>query len=422
MTQGAAAQLWRDGNYVCYRTSRAVSLLGSSISSLAYPLLVLSMSGSAVQAGAVGTCVALGRLSFQLYGGQLADRFDPRRLMVSMDVLRLVTVGSIPVAGALDRLTFWHILAMSLVSGAAGTISSSGDMVLLRALIPSKLFSLATSQAQVASGTMVLLGPVLGGALYSFDRMLPFIVDASSFAIAAVLLIAISARQQQTTANKPAAGRGGDRRVTAGMRWLWTQKDLMLALSFSSVFNLVGVTAGVAAIVIMKLHGVSSGVIGIVMACDGGAVIVGALIARWIVTWGLTGLLFTCGLIWVASLATTATAPSSPWIIGAAITLMSLIAPATGVLMSQLLRDRAPENLFGRVTAAQRLLASSLVMAGPLLAGVLTTAIGPTYLWLCLAGVCLIITALATAPHLLTRRATITMPPDQTTVMAGQER
>jgi MFS family permease len=188
------------------------------------------------------------------------------------------------------------------------------------------------------------------------------------------------------------------------------------------VFNLVGVATGVAAILIMKLHGVSSGVIGIVLACDGGAVIVGALIARWIIGWGLIRIMSICGLVWVVSLTATAAAPASPWIIGTAITLMSLVVPATGVLMSQLLRDRAPENLFGRVTAAQRMIASSLMMAGPLLAGVLTTALAPTYLWLCLAGVCLIVTALATGPQLLTRRAAPTTPPDQPIAMAGQER
>ncbi|MBD0709401.1 hypothetical protein BU197_13745 [Streptomyces sp. CBMA291] len=55
---------------------------------LAFPLLVLSTSGSAVQAGALGTLRAVVRVGFQLPAGALADRWSRKRVMQVCDAGR----------------------------------------------------------------------------------------------------------------------------------------------------------------------------------------------------------------------------------------------------------------------------------------------------------------------------------------------
>ena len=404
-----AASLWRDRNYLCYRICRLTSTFGSGMSSLAYPLLVLSIGGGVVLAGAVGTSSAVGGIVFQLHSGYFADRFNTRRLMLGMDALRVVTVGSIPLAAALHRLTVPHILMVSLIAGAASSIYASADTVFLRELVPSDMYPLAISQGQATSGATSLLSPVLGGALYGVDRMLPFIADASSFAVGGVLLLAVSARGRRADAD---AGASTDRRITAGIRWLLRRHDFMRMLLFCAVINVVGIAAGVAAILIMNRHGTPPSVIGIVMACDGLAVIIGALIARWIAALGLVRVFLACGVIWVCCLAAMAAAPSSPWAIGTAVVAMSAIVPSTGVIWYKMLNEIVPSDMYGRVTSAQRLFATSLMMLGPLLAGVLVAAVAPAVLWLMLAGICLLMSVVTITP-LLTL-------PAQATALAGR--
>src|SRR5260370_23990447 len=78
---------------------QAVSLLGSQTSKIAYPLLVLAMTGSPAKAGIAGSASMLGYLLFPLPAGGVADRYDRKRIMITCDAIRLAAVGSIAIAG-----------------------------------------------------------------------------------------------------------------------------------------------------------------------------------------------------------------------------------------------------------------------------------------------------------------------------------
>jgi MFS family permease len=55
---------------------------GTQIGMLAYPLLILALTHSAVLAGVAGTARAITLLCLQLPAGALADRFDRRLTMI----------------------------------------------------------------------------------------------------------------------------------------------------------------------------------------------------------------------------------------------------------------------------------------------------------------------------------------------------
>jgi len=401
------SSLWHDRNYVLYRVSRAICNLGSQISGIAGPLLVLSMSdGGVVRAGAVGSAALAVRMAAQLPGGKLADRFDQRLLMVVLDVVRVIAVGSIPLAAALGHLTFPLVLVVVVIGSAASTVFGSTAMVFVRLVVPPGQFARAMSQSQASFGVAALAGPMLGGALYAVDPMLPFIVDSGSYLVSAVLLLAVSARFHQPTDDEPAAVQQVDRRATAGLRWLLGQRGIMRIVLLCSVLNLVGAAMGVAAVIVMSERGTPSGVIGIVVTGGGAGTIVGSLIARKAVALGPIWIFVSSGLLWAGALATL-TVSSSPWVIGGVVTFLAVLGPSSGVMLFKILRDEAPKNLYGRVISAQQLVGTSLATAGPLLAGVLVAAFGGRLVWL----------VLIMGPTLASRRPVDPPTPDQT--MAG---
>jgi MFS family permease len=389
--------LWRDRTYVCYRISRAVSMFGSRISGIAGPLLVLSMGGGPIRAGAVGSCALLARMVFQLPGGQLADRFDQRRLMVAMDAMRLVAVGSIPLAALLHVLTFSQLMVVALIEGAASAVFGATAMVFLRVLVSRGLFSRAMSQSMAQQGATALLGPVVGGALFGVDPILPFVADAASYLVGGLLLLAISVRGHRSADGSPDTGDQTDQRVTAGLRWLRGRPALLRITLSCSVINLISAATSMATVVVMDDHGTPASVIGVVMACGGTGMFFGALLATRIIAAFKGWLYLVTGLAWAASLATLA-ASSAPWAVGVVLTFLALLSPSSGVLFFQLLRDEVPKDLYGRVIAAQQLLGVGVAVAGPLLAGVLVAAFGGTYLWLVLAGGCLLAAVLTIRP------------------------
>ncbi|HSR22070.1 MAG TPA: MFS transporter, partial [Candidatus Eisenbacteria bacterium] len=78
MEAAAGSPLRANRDFQLLWSGQAVSVLGSRISAIAYPLLVLGVSGSPAAAGVVGFVGGLPYILFQLPAGAVADRVDRR--------------------------------------------------------------------------------------------------------------------------------------------------------------------------------------------------------------------------------------------------------------------------------------------------------------------------------------------------------
>ncbi len=107
----ASASLWRDQSFLLFWLGRAISLLGSAITSVVLPILVYRLTGSAFLTSLLATFEVLPYFVFSLFAGEVADRVNRRWLMVSCDLLNTLLLGSIPVAGefmrSLYRIFLW---------------------------------------------------------------------------------------------------------------------------------------------------------------------------------------------------------------------------------------------------------------------------------------------------------------------------
>ncbi len=73
-TQTQPRALWRHTDFMLLWSGQAVSTLGSSVSRLALPLLVLALTQSPAQAGLIAALQAVPYLVFSLPAGALIDR------------------------------------------------------------------------------------------------------------------------------------------------------------------------------------------------------------------------------------------------------------------------------------------------------------------------------------------------------------
>jgi MFS family permease len=97
---------------------QTISVLGSRVSALAFPLLVLSTTNSPARAGIVAFAATLPFQQWQLPAGGLVDRWDRKRTMIWCDLGRGAAVLSIPIALWLERLTFTQIVVVAFVEGS----------------------------------------------------------------------------------------------------------------------------------------------------------------------------------------------------------------------------------------------------------------------------------------------------------------
>src|SRR5512143_3326366 len=70
----------------------SISLLGDQFTIIAYPWLVLQLTGSALVLGTTMALMGIPRALFMLIGGALVDRFSPRTIMFVTNAARLGTV------------------------------------------------------------------------------------------------------------------------------------------------------------------------------------------------------------------------------------------------------------------------------------------------------------------------------------------
>jgi len=109
--------LWHNRDYLILLSGQTVSTLGTNVSTLAFPLLVLFLTNSPAQAGLVGALRALPYLFLSLPAGALIDRWDRKRVMILCDTGRALALGSIPIAAALGHLTLAQLYLASLIEG-----------------------------------------------------------------------------------------------------------------------------------------------------------------------------------------------------------------------------------------------------------------------------------------------------------------
>jgi MFS family permease len=366
-----------------------ISGTGSQLTLIAYPLLVLSIGGSAAQVGAVASAALVTRLSCRLPGGHLADLVDARRLMIAMDLTRLLAVGTVAGIAGFGEVNLAVLLVAVVVEGAATAAYTPAATIVLREIVPREQLVGGLSWLQATTGTVAMIGPPLGGALFAVHHVVPFAVDAVSYGCSATLLLTLAVRREA----RRAASRDG--RITAGLRWLRQQPEVMRVVLYASVLNLAASGAEVLVLVELRRQGTSSLAIGIVLACVGIGAITGAILAGRILTWLrgnslylLVGLVWTVGLVCFAGF-------TQAWVVGPVLVMLMLLTPATGIRLSDITVNRAPDDLLGRVSTAQGMLTSGFASTGPLLAGVLLDAAGLATSWIVLAAICVAATAIA---------------------------
>src|SRR5262249_3985880 len=93
--QSRRPALWRNRDYWLLLGGQSLSDLGTGITRIPPPLLVLAMTGSYAQAGLVGGVQLVPYLLLCLPAGALVDRWDRRRVMVVCDLGRTLCAASV---------------------------------------------------------------------------------------------------------------------------------------------------------------------------------------------------------------------------------------------------------------------------------------------------------------------------------------
>ena len=158
-------RLSRNRDFVLFQAGQLLSTAGSSLSSIAYPLLVLGLTGSPAQAGLVSFARLLPSPLLALPAGVLSDRFDRRRIMLTSDAVRAVAMAALAVV-VWRTSTFWPIPLLAFVEGAGDTFFGACLGGVLRSVVPPAALPTAVSVQQGRVAVVGIVGPPVGGLLF----------------------------------------------------------------------------------------------------------------------------------------------------------------------------------------------------------------------------------------------------------------
>jgi hypothetical protein len=365
----AQTSLGRNRDFVLLEAGRMLSTAGSSFSSVAYPLLVLSLTHSPAKAGLVSFVRLLPIPVLGLIAGVAADRWDRRRIMLAADALRALAIGALALVVVTDPL-LWAIAVLAFVEGAGDAFFSASQMGAVRAVVPEAQLPAAVGIQQARSATVGIAGPPAGGALFGIARALPFVADAASYVFSFVSLLAMRTRFQETR-ERPAAGLRAQ--LAEGFHFLWRQPFVRTTSFLYAIGNFTIPGILFVLVVAARQRGLSGSAVGALLAAFSGCVLAGSLAsglvrhrfgARTIIlAEQYTGLATIAFLVW-----------PSVFVLAVAILPQAFVLPITDTVVVSRRIAITPDRLLGRVEAVRLTIARTAAPLGPLAAGVLASA------------------------------------------------
>jgi len=364
------------------------------VSQIAYPLLVLVMTGSPGIAGLVGFIGTLPYILFQLPAGAVMDRVNRRRLMIACDIVRLVALGSIPLAAWLGRLSIAQVTIVAFTEGTMFVFFRLGEVAAIRIVVPPEQHPAALSQNEARLRAATLLGNPIGGLLFDAGRTVPFLADALTYLASLVTLLLIRTPFEETRTQQR---RNVLSEIKEGITWLWGQHYILIVnLAASATNGLIQVVILVV-IVAERERGASGTLIGLILGGFGIGGLAGALsggrIARRLRP---NSVVLTTLWIW-ATLTAAVGVVSSPIVLGALLASLAFMGAVWNIATGTIYYRLVPDRLIARVSSVGSLTAFGALPLGSLAGGLLIQWFGPRMAGLIAGAGMLVIALLTTA-------------------------
>ena len=379
--------LARNRNFRLLFSASAVSNLGDGISALAFPWLATLITRDPFWIGFVAAAGRMPWLLFALPAGVVIDRVDRRRLLVQMDIARMVMTMAVVamIFGAPDMpLADGSTAAIPLLAGlsvaafllgVAEVFRDNAAQTAMPSVVDQKDLERANGQLWSVEQIMgQFIGPPLAGFLIAMAVPIPFLFDAATFGIAAMCVWMIA--MQPSPRAKPASFASQFRE---GASWMLGNKVVFTFAILLSILNFV--TFGCLAILVLlsqDIYGLDAAGHGLLLSVSALGAVAGGLLGPAVAERlkGRNTILLALAVMapTFAALALT----SSPVVASLALAAMWFGGMTWNVVTVSLRQRIIPAEILGRVNAIYRFFGWGSIPLGALAAGALVSAFEPS--------------------------------------------
>lgn len=368
----------RKRSFRLFWIGESTSQVGSAISSVVVPLVGVRV----LHAGtfAIALLTAAGWLPWLLFGlpaGAWVDRFRKRTLLIVCDLVSLILFASIAFSAWLGVLTVAQLLVAALLAGLVSVFFKAAFQAYIPLLLQKDELVDGNAKLQASSAFATVGGPGIGGAIAQFLGIATgVLLDAASFAVSAVCLLATPSTEPDSGDSKPKRELG--REIRDGLRFLLHDPYLLPLAAFTSTLGL-GISSSDALMIVffVRTLGVTSSITGIVLGLMGAGGLFGAVIAaRLVRVYGSARAMLICRILLSFALLLPL-ASRGVGLIFSVGWFFATVGLISGNIISLSFRQaRCPAQILGRVSATYYTMTYSSMALGGVFAGALGTLLG----------------------------------------------
>jgi MFS family permease len=275
MSTIARRSVFRSRSFTLFFAGQSLSYLGDGLRTIAIPLLVFHLTGSA---SALGVTYALEFAPFAIFGlvgGSLADRLNRRNLMIACDAARFVIMSAWAIAWGIHALTIPMIYVGMVVLSICGAVFQGCQASSIPYVLGKDRATQAVAALIATEQTSQLMAPPLGGAIFAITGPLPaLVIDAFTYLCSQVSIALVPTFGPERPSGLPSWRLIADD-IRTGFAFLARDKAMLQLTALGAVFNFFGLMTGAVFIPFLKRDlGATDLIVGIML----GAAAIGSLL------------------------------------------------------------------------------------------------------------------------------------------------
>lgn len=197
-------------------------------------LVAVELGRSSGWVGIVALSAAVPTIVLSVPAGQLADRFDNRKMILWSNTasgLAYLLLAVLVVAGVVE---FWMVVVWSLVTGALAALTAPAQQAILPQLIDMRAIASAVALNGTVWNSMRIIGPAVAGVIIAVVGIgQAFFVTTVGYGLASILLFTL-----KTEPREP--GQRGTGGMLDGARYIFRNRLFLAVIGlsfFTSVFG-----------------------------------------------------------------------------------------------------------------------------------------------------------------------------------------
>jgi MFS family permease len=236
MSPTAPAILYQRRDFAFFTSGRFLSTVAMQMQSVAIGWQVYAITNSAFALGLVGLCQFAPMFLLTLPAGDIADRFDQRKVLAAAMTVQAVSSALFLILSFLHVSQVWPFYAVLVLFGAARGFSGPAGQSLIAFLVPEERLARSIALSSSVFTTAVIAGPALGGFLYALGPFVTYSVCCLCFLSGATLTVVLGGRRR----TESVAHGSRLERVAEGVRFVRSRPVILGAISLDLFAVLLG--------------------------------------------------------------------------------------------------------------------------------------------------------------------------------------